>query len=296
MSTDELSSQQRDQSVATNFTLRDYLEAARLASNRARTVTIVLLVTSVVMLIGMLNSLYHSWAQRRILASASPYARYVADNIGPPPVRQIGETEKVLNDKRSLYQERYHELYASLMKEYVESEFGVRVPLFGVKIDVNDLGAFGGFALLIVLFMFDYSARREAENLSVSFNRAMQAGQVHEFYDLLAMHQLFTVPLRARTEKRERSAIFPKAICLLPIVVQIIVVAHDLYTNQAGDTLDPIHNDILNGCAFVWLLLMIPISIWTLRRLQDIDHTWDSWAAIRFADESLQTRGSCDEL
>src|SRR3954469_18042618 len=137
MTVDEVRTPQPGQSLDTNFTLRDYLEAARLASNRARTVTIVLLVTSVVMLIGMLNSLYHSWAQRRILASSSPYAEYVADNIGPQPVRQIGESDKALTERRSLYQERYHELYASLMKEYVESEFGVRVPLFGVKIDVN---------------------------------------------------------------------------------------------------------------------------------------------------------------
>jgi len=282
MNVSESAPSPRGQTPDRGFTLRDYLEAARLASNRARTVTIILLVVSVIMLIGVLNSLYHCWAQRRILACSSPQSEYVAGNIGPPPVLHCGESDESFSHERVLYEQRYHELYAGLMKQYVENGFGVQVPLFGVTIDANDFGAFGGFALLIVLFMFDYCARQESQNLTVSFNRAMEGRELMEFYDLLAMHQLLTVPLRAEGERRERSAVFPKVICLLPFIVQAVVVSHDFYTNPTGNALDPTHNAILNVIAVIWLLLMIPASIWTIRRLYGIDRTWDTWAKIRF--------------
>jgi hypothetical protein len=164
----------------------------------------------------------------------------------------------------------------------VDSGFGVRVPLFGVTIDTNDLGAFGGFALLVVLFMFDYSTRREHQNLKVAFACAMAEGALPRFYDLLAMHQLLTVPLREAGRKRELSAALPKLICLLPLIVQAAEVGTDLQSNPIGNALDPLHNIILVCVETFCLLVMMPLSYWTLRRLYDVDRTWDAWAKVRF--------------
>lgn len=262
--------------------LRDYLEAARLASDRARTVTVVLVVASVINLIGMLNALDHAWMERRLLQSATPASDYVSGLIGPPPVLHSGETDKEFAHAREIYESHYHELYAAFTKAFVDSGFGVRVPLFGVTIDTNDLGAFGGFALLVILFMFDYSTRREHQNLKVAFECAMVEGALPMFYDLLAMHQLLTVPLREAGRKRELSAALPKLICLLPLIVQAVEVATDLQSNPTGNALDPLHNTILVCVETFCFLLMMPLSYWTLRRLYDVDRTWDTWAKVRF--------------
>ena len=122
--------------------LRDYLKAARLASDRARKVTVVLVIASVVVLIGMVNSMDHAWMERRLDRASNPDDPYVRNNIGPAPV-QRGEAADLFKHRRELYEQRYHDFYSELMKSYIESGFGVRVPLFGVTIDANDLAAFG---------------------------------------------------------------------------------------------------------------------------------------------------------
>ena len=62
--------------------LRDYLKAARLASDRARKVTVVLVIASVVVLIGMVNSMDHAWMERRLDRASNPDDPYVRNNIG----------------------------------------------------------------------------------------------------------------------------------------------------------------------------------------------------------------------
>jgi hypothetical protein len=265
--------------------LPDYLSAARTASDRARNVTIVLTVASVVMLVGMLNSLYHSWAARRLLECANPDSSYVTDNIGPAPnpaLARYQQHPKLYLEERARFEERYRDLNAELTKSYVETAFGVRVPLFGIFLDINDLGALGGFGLLIILFMFDYSVRQETENLKVGFERALADKELESFYDLLAMYQLLTVPLRKHKQSRAASAALPKAICVLPILVQLSVVGHDVYTNPTGEALDALHNTILLVCEMTWLFLMVPLTYWTTRRLCEVDRIWDQWALVRF--------------
>src|SRR5260221_6439514 len=271
--------------------LRDYLDAARLASDRARTVTFVLVVASVIMLIGMMNALDHAWMQRRLLNSRSAFDQptrrkaadwYVRDFIGPGPVRQPNDTRESFEYARKAYDERFRILYSEFTRSFVESGFGVKVPLFGVTIDTNDMGAFGGFALLVIIFMFDYSVRREHDNLSVAFNRAMDEEALPEFYDVLAMHQLLTVPRRTPTGRRGISALLPKFICLLPLIVQGVVLATDINSDATGDGLDPLHNTILFWLEAFWFLLILVLSTWTLRRLFAVDRTWDHWAKERF--------------
>jgi hypothetical protein len=130
--------------------------------------------------------------------------------------------------------------------------------------------------------MFDYCARRESENLKVSFGRAKAEGDLGQFYDLLAMHQLLTVPKRSLETRRGSSAIFPKLICLLPLIAQGLVVGHDIYTDPTSNTLDLLHNKILLGIEAFWLILLCAFCFWTMRHLFEIDRTWDSWAEERF--------------
>ena len=242
------------------------------------------------MLVGMLNSLYHSWSARRVLLASDSNGDYVSDNIGLPPSTT---SPKYRNDRSlyehelMLYEERYKSLYAAFVRSYVDTGFGVHVPLFGIAVDINDLGAIGGVASLIILFVFDYSVRREIENLHVGFTRAADDNEVAAFYDLLAMYQLLTVPRRNRVDKRERTAALPKLICVLPMVVQLIVVAHDIWTNPTGESLDRVHNDILLACEFGALILMVPLTYWTTRRLYEVDRIWDQWADVRFGELGL---------
>jgi hypothetical protein len=270
-------------SIGKRLSLFDYLAAASAASHRTRNVTVILVVASVVMFIGMLNSMHHSWAGERLLAASNPDSDYVAENIGRPPItslkaRQSGE----YREAQTLYIKRYQEFYGALMKTYVETGFGVRAPFFGVFVDVNDLGAIGGLAFLIMLSMFAFALRREIENVSVAFYRAFDEQSLTELYDILAMHQFFTVVRRGSSDKRTIAALFPKLVCILPLVVQVVVLAHDWVTNATGETLDVAHNSVLVLWEVIWTAVMFPVTGWILVQVARIDTIWDDWADVRF--------------
>lgn len=262
---------------------RDYLTAASGSASRTRSVTITLVALSVVMFIGMLNSIEHSWAGARILASQDSESEYVISHVGLPPIAAISKRNSdEYKRARTAYDERYQQLYSSLMRSYVETGFAVRVPFFGVAIDVNDIGFIGGFAFVIVLVMFDLSLRRERENLNVAFEYASRTRQLRALYDLLAMHQLFTAPQRRADARRGLTALLPKLICLLPFIVQAAVVGHDIATNAVGDSLDPPHNSVLLLWEIIWLVAMVPLTGWVVIHMVQIDRIWDRWANMRF--------------
>src|SRR5438874_5107 len=111
-----------DSSQVTHLDLRDYLTAASDAATRTRKLIFVLAIVSIIMFAGMLNSLYHSWAAVRILASRNPDSEYVIDNIGPPPAAvrwKDDRTRQGYSDARRVYEEHYHDFYSALMRSYV---------------------------------------------------------------------------------------------------------------------------------------------------------------------------------
>jgi hypothetical protein len=272
---------------ASELMMRDYVEAASGASSRTRNVTVTLVIVTILMSIGMLNSLYHSWAGARVLASADPYGEYVTDNIGPVPTSALQRQHMAEHiEARRKYDERYHEFYSAIVKSYVDTGFAIRVPFFGLAIDVNDLGFLGGFALLVILAMYDFCIAREGENLSVAFQYGLDRGELAAAYDLLAMHQLFTVPRRSPSHKRRFTSVVPKIICTLPFVVQMIVVGHDIYTNSVGVSLDNLHNTILLYGEVVWCAVMFPVTAWLVLQLVNIDRLWDDWSDVRFSSVS----------
>lgn len=267
------------------FQVRDYLDAAAEAASRTRYVTITLVIAVVIIVSGVMNSLYHSWTGARLLACADPYSDYVTANIGRPPIfAMTRRTSPEYSTAQRLYEVRYRELYSQFMKAYVESGFGVKAPVFGVFVDINDLGVVGGLVFLIILAMYDFCLRRENENLNVAFGHAFNEGHLAQLYDLLAMRQLFTVPRRNAMRETTVTSSFPKTICVIPLVVQTIVVVHDVVTNGAGETLDDAHNSVLLLWEVIFGALLIPVTIWLVVQLGRIDQLWDDWGTIRFGE------------
>jgi hypothetical protein len=106
---------------------RDYLAAAASAAARTRNVTITLIALSVVMFVGMLNSLEHSWAGARILIASNADHKYVTGNNGRAPAPEQFRDDAVFDRARLAYEERYRQFYSALMRSYVETGFAVMV-------------------------------------------------------------------------------------------------------------------------------------------------------------------------
>lgn len=260
-----------------DFDISDYLDATSDASRRTRNVTIALVVASALLLAALLNSLQNTWMLQRIHASADPFSPYVIAKIGPPPITSIKDahTPQALA-AMELYEMRYEKLYAALVESYTQNSYSVRVPFFGFTFDVNDLGLIGGLGLASILLLLSFSLRREIENLRVSFQHVAKEGHLHEFYVLLSMRQVFTVPRTDTVERTRFISIVPKLITLLPFVVHLAIVWHDIRTNGVGQAIDDVHTLVTQ-----WfnLALLATIAVFTgsaIRQLHEMDCEWDA--------------------
>ena len=168
-----------------DFSLKDYLETATEASKRVRFTTIVLVVVTVLVFAGFLNSWSHSWSFNRVENLENPYSEYSIQ------FRQDCENHNI-NAKKC--EELKKTLHDSLVKSLVENSYTIKVPFFGVAFDINDLGLLGGFSLAIVLAMLRLTLRSYIVSLRIGFKAAFKYKQQNEFYDLLASRQLFVFP------------------------------------------------------------------------------------------------------
>ena len=233
--------------------IQDYLNATSDAARRARSTSITLVVASVLVFSGLLNSLQHSWMLQRIHASNGMYTPYVVDKIGRPPDSRDPEAMKA-------YQTRYQEFYSALMRTYVDSSYVIRVPFFGFRVDANDLGLIGGVAFAVILVMLRFAISREVDNLKISFEEARALGQLQEFYTLLAMRQVFTIPASRHINRTPFLMLVPKLFCFAPLVVHAAVTAHDFLTVGVGSILSDTHTAILFICE---VALLVAISVLT---------------------------------
>jgi hypothetical protein len=87
--------------------VQDYLDATSDAAKRKRSAGITVVIASLVVFAGLLNSLQHSWMRERLLLCNGVTSPYVIDKIGAPPAAHAA------------WQLRYQQFYASLMQTNV---------------------------------------------------------------------------------------------------------------------------------------------------------------------------------
>jgi hypothetical protein len=178
--------------------LKEYLETATTASSRARTVTIILAVASVLIFVGFLNSSDYGWMQLRLNKLKDPTSEYYR--------RYIPADKQGAGDQSSRESQEFTALYSNLQRAYVDNAYVVKVPFFGVAFDVNDLGPLGGISLITILIILRLSLRTQIVSLRVAFKRALRSDEAATFYDLLAARQVFTFPTLKDEEQEVESA------------------------------------------------------------------------------------------
>lgn len=251
--------------------IRDYLDATSDAAKRTRSSTIAVVVASVLVFAGLINSLQNSWLMARVKASNEIDNPYVRGKIGEPPKLRDGP-------EWDRYKERYREFYSALMRTYVDSTYVIRVPFFGFRVDCNDLGVLGGLAFVVLLVMLRFNISREVDNLKVSFKAAVENDNLDEFYTLLAMRQVFTVPPSSGAINRTSFLVWvPKLFCFAPLAVHTAVSAHDVLTMTIGETLSSLHTFILFECEAVLEIAIILLTIMVIARLRRVDRLWEEY-------------------
>jgi hypothetical protein len=275
--------------------IQDYLDATGDSAKRSRTVAILVVITCILVFTGLLNELKSNWLLSRIKGSQTPDSDYIQEKIGPPPVDwNTADPEK---SALRYYDYRYKEFTAAMTRAYVDSALLLRIPFFGIIIDVNDLGLLGGISFIVLLVWYRFCLSREIDNLRLSFSevaggagdfgddhashaddgqRARHQRRLREFYNLLAMRQVFTVPNTGHIKRTPLLQWTPKLICWLPVILHCSVTGYDLLnTPGIGNTLNPIRFGVLAITEVVFAVVLIFLAAMATRRLRLIDGIWD---------------------
>jgi hypothetical protein len=239
-----------------------------------------MVIASVVVFAGLLNSIQSQWMHRRMLNLADINSPYTKSKLGPYPER-LGKTEEEFTDAKRRYESRYLELCAAVERAYVDTSFTIRVPFLGFSFDVNDMGLMGGIGFLVILTCYRFFLSRELNNLRMSFEEARQLGMDHlgEFYKLLAMRQVFTVPVTKHIKRTWFLAVTPKLLSWLPLVIYLAVVVNDVMkdvqTSWIGSALrQGFRMNLLFGSELVAVISMAILCSHINIRLVRMDRLW----------------------
>ena len=181
----------------TDFKL--YLDAVNAASQRTRSTVYVLVAIVVLMLTAYRNTSKPDWIDSRLaylqLASAcidkgEPYdsdCSYAIDYS--KKFLFTGRTNQLLSGKE--FRSELTEQINTFIKQRTDA-LSLRLPFFGVVIDMNDLGMVTGIFLAFVLYVLYAGLDREIDNLDRSMNKACQGtpAQKEERLELLLMTQV----------------------------------------------------------------------------------------------------------
>jgi hypothetical protein len=210
--------------------------------------------------------------------------------------------------------DRLQQFLQYLERVHVERVLMFQIPIFGVVVDVNDLGFFSGFAFTLILIWFRFSLRKEYTNLKTVFEKAREKGKLEQCYDYLAMRQMLTLPWTAADpptvpftpdrsirrfgsyvkeilfrqfpmlfmEKPERSRrkywICARTLLFcMPVVVQFLVLYNDALTLDVG-SISKSAVEVLMWF-IIGILLFIVVSILTVRCISLsclLDKEWDN--------------------
>ena len=228
----------KDSSVL-SFDLKEYLESANDASNRSRYVSIVLVIATILIFVGLNNEYMNSWMVADLRDVYMPGDKFMDSLFRHKYIGDTKDDDKYfqpqcsdLKDSNCISpaQKAKADAQEALMKIHMESRLFIRIPILGVAIHVNDLGLIGGITLVVLLLLIRTSLSREIKNLNYSFKKAYEAKRLDEFYDALAMRQLFTVPHMKGEKRNHFLSKTPYVVCLFPAFVYLILVAYDVFT------------------------------------------------------------------
>lgn len=221
--------------------------------------------------------------RRNRLVLETVYAGYILESRDIIPLEE-DKNENVLSpdEKRRLQRQ------AETIRAYVDNVQWITIPVFGISIDVNDLGAVGGFSLFIIVLLLRFSLSREIKNLNVSFREAARHDKLSPFYHALAMRQVLTMP-KMHGERRNIGLVAGSMIfAVMPLIVLSLGVSYDIYTafGLRMYEADSVQATLLLG-AF-WVVLVSYFSLRCVERKLHIDQIWDDYYLIMRSREEYK--------
>ena len=266
--------------------LRAMADAFVGSSKRSRYVIMVLVFTSILIFIAYWNSRQASWINCRLPVAREAY-KIMTEEGAEKDVKGMTEKERELYENaRGLKEHRGYldsadarQRLDDLERVRAERVVSVPIPIFGVLVDVNDLGLLGGFAFTVILLWLKFGLSKEYTNLRLVFHEARKSGQLESCYYYLAMQQMLTIPRGVRSMRDQPNRSFwntvPNLLVVLPLTVQSVVILHDLGTFDLGELTRASNAlaGVIVGSIFLGIILVLTVRCFVL--VLDTDKEWD---------------------
>ncbi len=274
-----------------------YIDASARTATRSREILILIIIVSVLVFGAFWNSRQGSWISERIRIHTEVLAllqqeqevaklrpgtpeKFAADAVLAG--RRFDRAREFLAERPQLRDPEAVRAAKHRLQEIVtEHVLYVKVPFFGLVMDVNDLGMLGGFTFIVLLLWFRSSLWHESENLRITFADAARHGDESFYYTALSMQQVLTTPPLLHTERRryDHWSVIVKSLMLLPVAVHFTVFCYDSISFKFGWTISPANTIIAMSVSFIFLCVIVWLTYLCFRLLADIADTWRTTGA-----------------
>jgi hypothetical protein len=165
----------------------------------------------------------------------------------------------------------------------------IHMPFFGVAFDSNDMGIFAGLSFTVILLWLWFSLGRELRNLRMTFKEAEGKGgrQQRLCYELLAMHQILTLPPIEGQEFRRIKVVIAFSLHLIPAAVYLYEHLSDVWSRDTGVMVNPARAQFGLEAGAVFLGLIIMLTVLCLSYYMRIDREWrKAWNALQLTENN----------
>lgn len=276
-----------------------YVNALTESSRRTGTAMYLLLVAGVVIFAAYWNIRPGSWTEARIEKAENALQWFGwKDEVRA----KLSAPEQQAFDESHTFATMFHLGTREQLKEQIKfhtdrywAQSVIQIPIFNIQVDVSDLGLLGGFTFINILILLRLSLGRELANLKFAFSEANRQGKLWEFYHLLSLHQVLSVPPHQGASIGRIWSNANRALLLLPLLIQGLVFRNDWSTRAYGMALsrDNTQWQLCFGVLFLVLILVLVIVCFKTWEAYDIE--WktqaDRLAQLETAAADAQTQG-----
>lgn len=216
-----------------------YLDAATQSVTRTRNSIYLLLTVLVVLLSVYIHSTFLDWPGARVEKMQKAY-----DCLSTPGILQTPECEEALRYAAELHLpqdinnpitiERYKEQLNAVLRRRTDLRT-IQMPIFGVVLDVNDLGLVSSILLVILLIVLRANLYRELDDLTSAKNKVEalkleeeDLGLYKERYEILSRVLVLSSPKRDNRGFRWSVMV----VITLPIIIHTLISWNDWQTRQ----------------------------------------------------------------
>jgi len=272
------------------LTLKDYVDAAGHSSSRSRWIFLVMVTTSVLTFSSFWNARQGSWLNERVRVSHQAMKWLGWDKTVEDSLRKANNDDlDLFNQSREWANLRgisskkdsadLANLITTLEHLRTENIVIIKIPFFGIVLDVNDIGMLGGLAFVMITMMYRLSLARELNDITALFATLTDTNRKSAYEVLSMMQVLTTPPVENKSIEWYWNLVFTKLLFLLPVAVHSIVFFYDkFWTYEFGRSISETNTSISFVVSLVCLILIVFNSFACIVSSFQMDFRWRAQA------------------